>query len=948
MTLAEFIEAPSVPTLNALPPRATFVPYPSAELALAGRPSPWVVDLNGRWRFHLASSVLEAPDWAPESWGEIDVPGMWQMQGHGNPAYTNVLYPFPVDPPRVPTENPTGSYWRTFEVPGGWRAGRVLLRFEGVDSAYLVWVNGELVGGAKGSRLPAEFDITGALRSGPNELAIRVAQWSDGSYVEDQDQWWLSGVFRDVSLVFRPDGAHQDAHVRADWDGAAVLHGGRLVGAELTDVQPWTAETPRLYTVLVENEVEAIALRVGFRRVEVRGDRFLVNGRPVLLRGVNRHEWHPLTGRTLSRETMWQDAMLMKEHNLNAVRTSHYPPHPAFLDICDEVGLYVIDECDVETHGAWNEALTSKNPSHLPEYQPAFLDRARRMIERDKNHPCIVMWSLGNESDLGDNQRAMAGWIRAHPASLPIHYEGDYHQEVADVYSRMYTRHAEVERIVAENAKPFMLCEYAHAMGVGPGGLAEYWDVFRSWLGHPAREDSEAGTRPPETTGRNCFFGAFVWEWIDHGIWRDGAYRYGGDFGEAVHDGNFVVDGLLFPDRTPSPGLLEVKRAAAPIRFRFEGDRLLVRNATDFTDTSDLTFAWDVAFDGLSAGGGVLDVPILGPGEAVWVDVASPHIGAAAGSLGRGGERTLTVRAQAAQAGSLSHTEVAWEQRVDGAPVRAPFTPVAVSHEVFGSRVIVRAGGREYAFDRARGDLADWAGPRLCLWRAPVDNDMYIQREWRRHGLDKLEMRLDAFTCDLDGVRVVQRYAPPAQGWGVRAESAYRFGENGFELSVRVDASETPCALPRVGLVVELPGESQDVDWYGLGPGEAYPDCKLAARLGVWRSTIDDLQTPYVFPQENGHRASVRWLQIGGLRVEGMFSFAARRWTVADLDAARHTPDLRPRDRVFLHLDHALHGIGTNSCGPGPLEHYELRPGVFEWTWRFARWGPCEVPVGSR
>ncbi|MFE9884448.1 glycoside hydrolase family 2 TIM barrel-domain containing protein [Streptomyces scopuliridis] len=583
------------------------------------------VELDGSWSFRLAAGLhdltpgFEDPAFDADAWPRITVPSCWQLDGapeparFGAPAYTNITYPIPVDPPRVPDENPTGEYRREFEAEAGFAdGGTAVLRFEGVDSCFAVWLNGVLLGDGKGSRLPTEFDVTGVLRPGRNVLAVRVHQWSAGTYLEDQDMWWLSGIFRSVRLLARAAGGIADFFVHADYDHRSGLGTLRIdvegdvrltvpelglvdadpAGPHTVPVTPWSDEQPRLYQGELATATERAPIRIGFRRIAVEDGVLTGNGRRLLFRGVNRHEWHPLTGRTLSRETMLTDVLLMKRHHINAVRTSHYPPDPAFLDLCDEYGLWVIDECDLETHGFSKNAWRG-DPSDDPAWRAALLDRAERMVERDKNHPSVVMWSLGNEAGTGANLEAMAGWIRDRDPDRLIHYEGDWDNcAYTDVYSVMYADYPVVAAVAfgqepltgdpandaRRRAMPFLLCEYGHAMGNGPGGLREYQEMFEA---HPR------------------LAGGFVWEWIDHGIARRDAqgslyYAYGGDFGEPVHDGNFIADGLLFPDRTPSPGLLEYAKIIEPVRIEAgQADRgMVVRNLHHTRDTGYLRWMW--------------------------------------------------------------------------------------------------------------------------------------------------------------------------------------------------------------------------------------------------------------------------------------------------------------------------------------------------------------------
>ncbi len=948
------------PGRGALPPRAWYATGSSDAKSLS---------LNGSWRLRLSDTAdAEDDSFAAEgydagNWAEVSVPGHWVLQGDGafgSPIYTNHLYPFPVDPPRVPTENPTGDHLRTFDLPDDWPAtdetgdDSVLLRFDGVESCARVWLNGTELGEFKGSRLPHEFAVGHLLKPSGNVLAVRVHQWSAGSYLEDQDQWWLPGIFRDVTLLHRPAGAVTDYFVHASYDhteGTGTLRvdsdvPGRITVPDLgvdvatgesvtVPVTPWTAETPKLYDGVLATDGERVRLRIGFRTVALEDGLIEVNGRPVLFKGVNRHEWHPERGRALDLDTMREDVLLMKRHNINAVRTSHYPPHPAFLELCDEYGLWVIDECDLETHGFVEQAWRD-NPVDDDRWTPALLDRAARMVERDKNHPSIVIWSLGNEAGTGRGLTAMAEWIRDRDASRLIHYEGDWNCRDTDVYSRMYAPHEEVERIGQgldggphkRRDLPFIQCEYGHAMGNGPGGLADYQRVF------------EAHDR---------IQGGFVWEWIDHGIADERyGFAYGGDFGEELHDGNFVCDGLLFPDRTPSPGLVEYKKVIEPVRIEGEGRAGTVRvtNRYDFADLSTLAFEWSYQVDGETVEGGSLSVPALAPGETAELKLPEPPTAAGGGIA----ETQWTVRALLAEDtawGPKGHV-VAWAQL----PVaRAESTSVAASASpVTGDRSLTLGPA---TFDARTGELrtigtTEPTGLRLDVWRAPTDNDhgAHWQTDprlgplWRRLGLHRMRHRLDAVEQSADALTVRTRVAPA--GWELGLATVYRWTSDGSRLKLTVSVTpegDWTLPLPRLGIRFGLPSSSTDtVRWFGGGPGEAYPDTRSASMLGLWHSTVDDLQTPYVRPQENGARADVRWAELGGLRVEGEpeFWFTARRWTTEQLDAADHLTDLRPDgDRVWVNLDHGQMGIGSQSCGPGALPQYHLRAGRAEFSFVF-------------
>ncbi|SHH81440.1 glycoside hydrolase family 2 TIM barrel-domain containing protein [Streptomyces sp. 3214.6] len=942
------------PGAGALPPRAWYASSDAKSLSL-----------NGRWRLRVSATAdAEDDSFAEEGydagdWAEVTVPGHWVLQGEGafgSPVYTNHLYPFPVDPPRVPTENPTGDHLRVFDLPEGWpdvSEGGFVLRFDGVESCARIWLNGTDIGEFKGSRLAHEFAVGHLLRPSGNVLAVRVHQWSAGSYLEDQDQWWLPGIFRDVTLLHRPAGSVLDFFVHASYDHVSAegtlrvesdVDGRVTVPALGIDVptgeavtvpvQPWTAETPTLYDGELVTESERVPLRIGFRTVELADGLIKVNGRPILFKGVNRHEWHPETGRALDLETMREDVLLMKRHNVNAVRTSHYPPHPAFLDLCDEYGLWVIDECDLETHG-FVEQDWRDNPVDDDRWTPALLDRAARMVERDKNHPSVVIWSLGNEAGTGRGLTAMADWIHGRDASRLVHYEGDLNCRDTDVYSRMYAFHEEVERIgrgldggaLRRRQLPFILCEYAHAMGNGPGGLADYQRIF------------EAHDR---------LQGAFVWEWIDHGIKHpELGYAYGGDFGEELHDGNFVCDGLVLPDRTPSPGLVEFKKVIEPVALTGSEDGTFrVTNKQDFADLSALAFTWAFQVDGETVASGDLTVPALAAGESADVKLPQPPADTPADA-----ETGWTVRALLAEDtpwASEGHV-VAWGQ----VPVTARPSPsvTATAAPVVGERLITVGPA---SFDARTGELrtigsVEVTGLRLDVWRATTDNDDGAPWQsdvrhgvlWRKLGLHRMRHRLDAVEVGPDALTVRTRVAPA--GWEVGLATVYRWSSDGDRVQLTVSLApegDWTVPLPRLGVRFGL-SEADRVTWFGGGPGEAYPDSRAASTVGRWQSTVDGMQTPYVRPQENGARGDVRWAELGGLRVEGdpEFWFTARRWTSEQLDAARHRSDLVPGGTVWVNLDHGQHGLGSQSCGPGPLPRYFLNAAPAEFSFVFTATG---------
>ncbi|MFC8827974.1 glycoside hydrolase family 2 TIM barrel-domain containing protein [Streptomyces sp. NPDC057137] len=938
--------------------------------------------LNGSWRFLLSPAVEAAPDGIERDdfddggWADLAVPGHWQLGGHGSPAYTNVRYPFPVDPPHVPSDNPTGDYRLAFDLPDDWPDEPAVLRFDGIDSCGRVWLNGVELGVTKGSRLPAEFDVGPLLRPRGNLLAVRVHQWSAGSYLEDQDMWWLSGIFRDVTLLVRPAGGVRDFTVDAGYDhltergtlrldadsaeadgldadsavritvpelGIVGLPAGRPV--EVADVQPWSAEEPRLYEGEVHTATERVPVRIGFRTVTVEDGQLKVNGRRIVFHGVNRHEFHPESGRAVPREFAVADIELMKRHNVNAVRTSHYPPDSAFLDLCDTYGLWVIDESDLETHG-FSELDWQGNPSDDPRWADAYLDRMRRMVERDKNHPSIVLWSLGNEAGTGRNLAAAAEWTHRRDPTRPLHYEGDTDCSYTDVYSRMYADHDEVDRIGQgiegpERVRelPFILCEFGHAMGNGPGGLLEYRDLFER---HPRCQ------------------GGFVWEWIDHGIAQHDAagrahFAYGGDFGEPLHDGNFVIDGLVHPDRAPSPALAEFAKVFEPVRITAAADGALrVTNHYDILSSAHLAFSWVLEEEGTEVAGGILTVPPLAAGAGS--DLPLPDLPEFPAT---GAESWLTVRAALAadtpwaRAGHV----VAWGQ-IPVAPKPAHAAPAAGAAPAVTDTELRLGPG---VFHPVTGQLTALGGlpvegPRLDLWRAPTDNDRGSddpdEARWRAAGLHRLQHRLLGTELLGDALVVRTRVAPPGLGFGMRADYHWSADQQRLRLRLEVEPEGTwPCTLPRLGVRMALPAALGGAEWFGRGPGEAYADSRQAARIGRFTSTVDALQTPYVFPQENGNRIDLRWLRLtsadgAGLRVDGepAFAFTARRWTSEHLDAATRTTDLEPGKTIVLNLDLAQNGLGSASCGPGVLPRHRLHPDRASLTLTFTPSDAEETP----
>lgn len=944
--------------------------------------------LNGDWRFRLSPTLavapagIEAEDYNDQNWGTIPVPSSWPMHGHGDPGYTNVQFPFPVDPPFPPDANPIGDHRLHFDAGEHFLAG-ALLRFDGVDNAADVWLNGELLGSTRGSRLATEFDVSQLLRQTGNVLVVRVAQYSATSYLEDQDMWWMPGIFRDVTLIARPPDAIRDIFVHADYaDHTGTLRvavegnlpvtvavpeldveAGAGETVTVSNVTGWTAEHPRRYDLTVSTELEIVRLAIGFRTVQVVDSQILINDRPILLKGVNRHEHHPDLGRVVPRETVESELKLMKQHNINAIRTSHYPPHPDLLDLADELGFYLIDECDLETHGFelndWR-----RNPSSDPEWRPAFVDRMVRTVHRDKNHPSVFCWSLGNECGTGDNFDAMAAAARELDDSRLIHYERENECRYTDVYSRMYWAPQQVQ-MIGEHAEPqtadpeddqhrrqlpFLLCEYAHAMGNGPGGLSEYQELFE---------------RYPRLAG------GFIWEWLEHGIRREHNgteyFAYGGDFGEPVHDGNFVIDGLVSADREPRPGFDDLKKVYEPVGIEIDSrwQVATIKNRYDFIDLDHCRYDWRVE----DSTGVVVEgaLPAIDCPAREQISFTLPDELIASQAPGR----VLTISAvlDADVSWAANGHEIGWGQAgtiTDDSVASLPAistisTLPGQAHQQSSARQAVATGTQTVErvsgclrfgpaeFDPGTGELISFkgvpiSGPRLNLWRAPTDNDNGVDHsvkkreseQWQKVRLHQLQHRLvDIGEADNGGdhvLRVITRVAAPSYDRGVDVTIDWR--SDGELLSASVGLGllgDWPTSWARIGVDLDLPVALSNVEWAGFGPGQHYPDTGQAARLGYFSDRVDDLQVPYVRPQENGARwaRSVQLSSGGGQRIgisgDG-FAFTARPWSQQALADADHTYQLRPDGNLHLTIDHRQHGIGTASCGPGVLEEYRLVP----------------------
>ncbi len=979
------LEDPSVPGLGRLPARADFVPYPDGAAALAECNARQIL-LNGRWDFRWAPapsaepSLAALPGFTPDDrWTTVSVPGHWQLQGHGRPQYTNITYPFPVDPPHVPADNPTGWYRRWVDAPPRQAPNdRIMIRFEGVDSAFCLYVNGHPVGYSQGSRLPAEFDITPWLvPSGPQLVAVEVFQYSVGSYLEDQDQWWLSGIFRDVWCLVRPAVHLADVDVRADWDdesghgrlalvasvtqasagtqvvatlwdaeASSPLHcweasvdlgagAAQVESGPLPQLQAWTAETPTLYSLVVEVWVdgrvrEATRLAVGFRRVAIAGGQLLVNGVPITLRGVNYHEFHGRFGRAVPLDVMEQDILTMKRHHVNAVRGSHYPHHPAFLGLTDRYGLYVIDEADLECHG-FEQIGDPDRLSDDPVWGALYLDRMERMVERDKNHASVILWSLGNESGFGCNHVAMADWVHRRDPSRPVHYEGDREEQVVDVASRMYFSVDRLDAVGRDDAssRPFILCEYAHAMGNGPGNLEEYWEVIERW---------------PRLQG------AFVWEWTDHGIWdaAAGGYLYGGDFGDQPHDGSFCIDGLVFPDRTPSPGLDALKKALEPVRVRsadWATGTVTVQNRYDFRTLAGISAEWTLFDRGTPVDSGRIPLDRTAPGK-----LSTLHIPVGPARRDRWCRLVFTT-STADAATPVGFAVGTAELLPPPAALASPSAPVAWQRvEDAADAVVTRTRAGDASWSRRDGMLAAlaWFGEPLLagpvapwFWRAPLDNDVRHRVAWEAFGLNRLVGRVLALDAGAEHVTSHTRWAAAGLGWGITVHlHAAATARGGLTMTWRLlPDPDGPPTWARAGIRLPLAPSLDEAAWFGRGPGESYADSWRQALLGVHHATAAQMETPYVRPQAFGNHTDTRWVTVtaaGGaglfVTAQAPFDWTLSRYSDGTLAQTAHRHALVPDGPVFLHLDAAQHGLGSASCGPDTEPATRLTPAPVELT----------------
>ena len=986
--------------------------------------------LNGDWKFHWAPRPDERPpdffepDYDVSDWATIPVPSNWEFEGYGHPVYRDEFYSFPANPPFIPhDDNPVGSYRRDFAIPPGWDGREIFINFDGVYSAFFVWVNGEYIGYSEGSRTPAEFRITEAVRPGPNVLAVQVYRWSDGSYLESQDFWRVSGIDRDVYLASRPATYLRDFFAEAELDddyengrlrltvnlanrglGTAGMHevrfqlrgpDGRPVwdepGVLEVDVPPggeveatvsrdvpnpshWTAETPALYRLSIDvrdpagQSTEFVTTSVGFRRVEIIDGILTLNGRPITLRGVNRHEHDPDRAHVVSEESMIEDIRLMKQLNINAVRAAHYPNVPRWYELTDQYGLYVVDEANIESHGMGFEPGVTL--AGRPDWLAAHMDRTVRMVERDKNHASIIIWSLGNEAGDGENFDSTAAWIRARDPSRPILYEPSEERDNIDIVAPMYVRPYWLERYARSGAdKPFLLVEYAHAMGNSVGNLADYWAVIDV---HPQLQ------------------GGFIWDWVDQAMRATDErgreyWAYGGDFGPAGmrNDGNFLVNGLVSADRQLHPHAWEVKKVYQPVgisRVNGRGHGIVVENRRSFTDLSDLEGTWESVLNGHSDRSGALSELAAAPGnkDTLWLEGFPQY------SLRPGVEHLLTITVRTREDGSLvpaGHV-VAWEQfhiqhtgpesgPLPGGPLRTQESPDAI--QVSGDDFTLR-------FDRGTGILASMrlagrellasgtpSGPAPNFWRAPTDND-YGNGFPVRSGVWRLAGRppsrhLDSMTIatDPDAARVTVTSHFSLRSINARYTLSHEVHPDGTTaISAHLTGvDEDLPEMPRFGTILTLPGDLDQVEWYGRGPHENYWDRRTGAAVGRYTAPVSELAHPYVRPQETGTRSDTRWVALTdgsgtGLLVTGLptISFSALPYTIEDLDGGetksqRHWADLVPRDEVTLTVDHLQQGVGgDDSWGAVPHHEYTLWPREMGFRFLLRPLRPGERPDG--
>ena len=958
--------------------------------------------LNDQWNFRYYSSIYELQekfyekDFIGEGYELVTVPGMWQNYGFDKHQYTNIKYPFPFDPPYVPHDNPCGTYTYDFEYKKCKDAPKAYLNFEGVDSCFYVWVNGEYAGYSQVSHSTSEFDITDILVEGKNRLAVLVLKWCDGSYMEDQDKFRMSGIFNDVYILHRPEKIIYDYFVKTSYrDEKAIVTvdvkflndngtlakailskaNGEIIASkeisesgvleyEIENPELWNPENPYLYFLILETEHEVITERIGIREIHIENNVVIFNGKPIIFRGVNRHDSDPVTGFVISIDQMKKDMEMMKQHNFNAIRSSHYPNQPFFYQLCDEYGFFVVDEADNESHGPgeiyfandefeykskrWNEPI-SDNPAYIE----ATVDRVKLCVEREKNRPCIVIWSMGNECAYGCTFEEALKWTKSFDDSRLTHFESArYHSDKKkydfsnlDMFSRMYPPFNEIDEYLESNPdKPFILIEYCHSMGNGPGDFEDYFQIFQ-------REE--------------IMCGGFVWEWCDHAIYKgdteenQAMYYYGGDHGEDVHDSNFCMDGLVYPDRTPHTGLLEYKNVYRPLRvvaFDQKAKKISFHNYLDFTDAKDyIQIEYEVLCDGHVVEGGTLETPSIEPGctEMTSLEINAPEKGNAFLKIYYFSSKEVAL---VPEGHLLGFDEVKLEtadnrnQEVIQKLEQSGDSSKAIVTKETDEFVFILGEQFQYVFDKKTGLFTklEYGGinqlekpMEVNIWRAPTDNDMYIKLEWYRAKYDKAYSRAYDTVVEISENSVnIHCYMALVADTVQRIldmDTTWIIDENGtIGLNMKVKRHPEFPMLPRFGLRLFLNKNMDYVQYYGMGPMESFCDKHRASSHGIYSGYIEDLHEDYIRPQENGSHYDCSYVTVESdyykleALAEKSFSFNMSAYTQEELTTKKHNFELQPSDNTILCLDYAQSGIGSNSCGPDLLEKYRLDSKEFE------------------
>ncbi len=954
-------ENPSFIQVNCEPQRAYYIPYESLDKALAGDKykSAKYRLLNGEWNFAYFENENDIPEHIT-NWDKLMVPAVWQLNGYGTPHYTNYNYPHPVDPPYVPDDNPCGIYEKNIELEDKWFENEINLVFEGVSSCLYLYINEQYVGFSSVSHMQSEFNITRYLHAGSNKITVKVYKWCAGSYLEDQDAFRYSGIFRDVYLLSRSKNHVRDIQVNTtrdsinclidgiDGSNRAVVYDGQILlgtAAQLNDrikkgifsVKEWNAENPYLYTVVIEDKDEFIPVKAGFVDISVSEDReLLVNGVSVKLKGVNHHDTNLKTGYVMSDEDIRKDLSLMKSLNINTIRTSHYPPTPYMLELCDEMGFYIVDETDIETHGFWTRfngtGYDMENDDWIckrPEWKEAFLHRIYRMVERDKNHACIIMWSLGNESGYGANHDAMIEWVKERDSSRLVHYEGAFVVKDkcgVDVISRMYSSFAEVKEFVSDTTekRPYFLCEYSHAMGNGPGDIKDYWDII--YNSKPA-------------------IGGCIWEWADHAVIDRGCQRYGGDFDEPNNDGNFCCDGLVFADRTFKSGSLYAKYVYQNIYTEYSNSILKITNRFAFTNLNCYEIVLQIEADGniISSSKIKLDVK---PGATAEINIQSDDYNVPDCEYGCY-LKVLFIDEKNNEMAMCQHLLKSADKTEDAIEK----TGVDIAED--DKTVIVSGKDFKYVFDKYHGTINQIeknskallkAPLSLSVWRAPTDNDSVIKGKWGFYGdafhsnyFESLFTKI--YDCELvDNVITVKgSLAGVGRKPFMHFTTRYTFEDDGFiNVSLHGDVLEECIYLPRFGYDITLGKNIEAFKYFGRGSAENYIDMKEHTPIGMYTSSPSKEYVPYVRPQEHGNHEDTKMLEIGDLKItsQDTFSFAVSEYSAKALTKANHTDELVKDGYTHVRVDYKVSGIGSQSCGPEMKDEYKLLDKTIDFRFR--------------